>query len=84
MGMVESYDTILPICRGSVTYTRRRGDGARPKEPFHLVDYRTRRMRLQDLKQVVTKELAAPYTAKYLPHNGQIVLGPETRVVWAV
>ena len=39
---------------------------------------------VQDLQQVVTKELAAPYTVKYLPHNGQIVLTPETRVVRAV
>ena len=61
-----------------------RGDGARPKEPFHLVADRTRRRRLQELQQVVTKELAAPYTVKYLPDTGQIVLTPETRVVRAV
>ena len=56
----------------------------RPKEPFHLVADRTRRRRLQDLQPVVTKELAAPYTIKYPPDTGQIVLTPETRVVVAV
>ena len=49
-----------------------------------MVADRTRRRRLQELQQVVTKELAAPYTIKYLPHPGQIVLTPETRVVLAV
>ena len=53
----------------------------RPKEPFHLVADRTRRRRLQELQEVVTKELAAPYTVKYLPDTGQIVLTPETRIV---
>ena len=61
-----------------------RGDGARPKEPFHLVADHTQRRRLQDLQQVVSRELAAPYTVKYLPHSGQIVLTPETRVTWTV
>ena len=56
----------------------------RPKEPFHLVADSTRRRRLQELQQIVTKELAAPYTVKYLPDTGQIVLTPETRVVVAV
>ena len=49
----------------------------RPKEPFHLVADRTQRRRLHELEQVVTKELAAPYT-------GQIVLTPQTRLVVAV
>ena len=53
----------------------------RPKEPFHLLVGRTEWRRLQALQQVVTKELAAPYTVKYLRDTGQIVLGPETRVV---
>ena len=61
-----------------------RGDGARLKEPFHLVAERTQRRRLQDLQQVVSKELAAPYTVKYLPDTGQIVLTPETRVTRTV
>ena len=56
----------------------------RPKEPFHLVADRTRRRRLQELQEVVTKELAAPYTVKYLPDTGQIVLTPETRIVATV
>ena len=56
----------------------------RPKEPFHLLVDRTQRRRLQELQQVVTKELAAPYTVKYLPDTGQIVLTPKTRVVVAV
>ena len=56
----------------------------RPKEPFHWLAGRTQRRRLQDLQQVVTKELAAPYTVKYLPDTGQIVLTPETRVVVTV
>ena len=84
MGMVETSDTILHISTGFVPDTMGRGDGARPKEPFHLVADRTRRRRLQDLQQVVTKELAAPYTVKYLPDTGQVVLTPETRVVRAV
>ena len=56
----------------------------RPKEPFHLLAGRTQRRRLQELQQVVTKELAAPYTVKYLPDMGQIVLTPERRVVATV
>ena len=45
---------------------------------------RTRRRRLQELQQVVIQELAAPYTVKYLPDTGQIVLTSETRVVVTV
>ena len=56
----------------------------RPKEPFHLLAGRTQRRRLQEVQQVVTKELAAPYTIKYLPDTGQIVLTPERRVVVTV
>ena len=56
----------------------------RPKEPFHLLSDRTQWRRLQELQQVVTKQLAAPYTIKYLPDTRQIVLTPETRVVAAV
>ena len=55
-----------------------------PKEPFHLLADRTRRRRLQELQEVVTKELAAPYTVKYLPDRGQLVLTPETRIVATV
>ena len=55
----------------------------RTKEPFHLLADRTRR-RLHELQEVVTKELAAPYTVKYLPDTGQIVLTPERRVVATV
>ena len=77
--MVETYDKNLPNSTGFVSNTM-----PRPKEPFHLVADRTRRRRLQELQQVVTKELAAPYTVKYLPDTGQIVLTPETRVVVAV
>ena len=61
-----------------------RGDGARPKGPFYLVGDRSRRRRLQDLQQVISKELAALCTAKYLPDTGEIVLTPETRVTWTV
>ena len=53
----------------------------RPKEPFHLLADLTQRRRLQELQEVVTKELTAPYTVKYLPDTGQIVLTPERRVV---
>ena len=56
----------------------------RPKEPFHLVADRTRRRRVQELQEVVSKELAAPYTVKYLPDTGQPVLTPETRIVATV
>ena len=44
----------------------------------------TRRMRLQDLQQLVTKELAARYTVKYVPDTGQMVLTPEIRVILPV
>ena len=56
----------------------------RPKEPFHLLAGRTQRRRLQELQEVVTKELAAPYTVKYLPDTRQIVPTPERRVVATV
>ena len=84
MGMVKTSDTILPICTGFVPDTMGRGNTAQPKERFHLVANRRRRRRLQYLQQIVTKELAAPYTVKYLPDSGQIVLTAETRVVRAV
>ena len=84
MGMVETSDENLPNSTGFVPNTMPRSDGARPKEPFHLVSDRTRRRHLQDLQHVVTKELAAPFTVKYLPDTGQIVLTLETRVVVAV
>ena len=78
-GMVETCDTCLPHSTSLVPHTM-----PRPKEPFHLLAGCTRRRRLQELQQVVTKELAAPYTVKYLPDTGQIVLTPETRVVVTV
>ena len=78
-GMVETCDKCLPHSTGFVPNTM-----ARPKEPFHLLADRTQRRRLQELQQVVTKEFAAPYTVKYLPDTGQIVLTRETRVVVAV
>ena len=84
MEMVETSDKSLPNFTGFVPNTMPRGDGAPSKEPFHLVAERMRRRRLQELQQVVTKELAAPYTVKYLPDIGPIVLTPETRVVLAV
>ena len=56
----------------------------RNKEPFHLLADHTRRRRLQELQEVVTKDLAAPYTVKYLPDTGQIVLTPDRRVVATV
>ena len=84
MGVVETSDKNLPISTGFVPNTMPRGDGARAEEPFHLVADRTRRRRLEELQQVVTKELAAPYTVKYRPDTGQIVLTPETRVEVAV
>ena len=61
---------ILPISTGFPPHTMGRGDGARPKEVFHLVTDRSRWRRLQDLLQVVSNELAAPYTVKYLPDTG--------------
>ena len=84
MGMVETSDKILPISTRFVSDTMPRGAGARAKEPFHFVADRTRRRRLQDLQQVVTKQLAALCTVKYLPDTVQIVLTPETRVILAV
>ena len=79
MGMVETFDKNVPNSKGFVPNTM-----PRPKEPVHLVADRTRRGHLQELQQVVTKELAAPYTVKYLPETGQIVLTPKIRVVVAV
>ena len=84
MGMAETSDKILPNSTGYVPNTMLCDDGARPKEPFHLVVDHMRRRRLQHLQQVVTKELAAPYTVKYLPNTGQIVPTLGTRVVLAV
>ena len=55
-----------------------------PKEPFRLVADRTQRRRLQDLQQVVSRELAAPYTVKYLHDTVNIVLTLETRVAWTM
>ena len=78
-GLLETCDKCLPHSIGLVPHTM-----PRPKEPFHLLAGRTQRRRLQELQQVVTKELAAPYTVKYLPDTGQIVLTPETRVVVTV
>ena len=75
-GMVETCDKCLPHSTGLVPNTM-----PRPKEPFHLLADRPQRRRLKELQQVVTKELAAPYTVKYLPDTGQIVLTPETIVV---
>ena len=49
-----------------------------------MVADRSQRRRLQDLKQVVSRGLAAPYTVKYLPDTRQIVLTPQTRVTWTV
>ena len=79
MRMAQTSDKTLPNSGGCVPNTM-----ARPKEPFHLVADRTRRTHLQELQQVVTKELAAPYSVKYLPDTGQIVLTPETTVVVAL
>ena len=76
MGRVETSDKNVPNSTGFVPNTM-----PRPKEPFDLVADHTRRRRLQELQQVVTKELAAPYTIKYLPDTGQIVLTQGTRVV---
>ena len=75
-GMVVTCDKCLPHSTGLVSHTM-----PRPKEPFHLLAGRTQRRRLQELQQVVTKELAAPYTVKYLPDTG---LTPKTRVVVTV
>ena len=78
-GMVESCDKCFPHSTGLVPHTM-----PRPKEPFHLVADRTQQRRLQELQQVVTKELAVPYTVKYLLDTGQIVLTPEAGVVVTV
>ena len=77
--MVETCDKCLPHSTGLVPHTM-----PRPKELFHWLAGRTQQRRLQEIQQVVTKELAAPYTVKYLPDTGQIVLTPETRVVVTV
>ena len=78
-GMVEICDKCLLHSTGLVPNTM-----PRPKEPFHLSADRRQRRRLQEPQQVVTKELAAPCTVKYLPDTGKMVLTPETRVVVAV
>ena len=83
-GLVETSDKVLPISTEFVPHTMPPGDGARAKEQFHLAADRTQRRRLQDLQQVVIKELTAPYTVKYLLDTGQIVLTPRTRVTPAV
>ena len=77
--MVETCDKCLPHSTGLLPRTI-----PRPKEPIQSLADRTQRRRLQELKQVVTKELAAPYTVKYLLETGQIVLTPGIRVVMAV
>ena len=77
--MVETCDKCLPHSTGLVPNTM-----PRPKEPFHLLADRTQQRRLQELRQVASKELAAPYTVKYLPDTGQVVLTSETKVVVAV
>ena len=77
--MVETCHKNLPNYTGFVQNTM-----PWPKEPFRLVADRTQRRHLQELQQVVTKELAAPYIVKYLPDTGRIVLTPETRLVVVV
>ena len=77
--MVETCNKNLTHSTGFVPNTM-----PRPKAPFHGVADRTQRRRLQELQQIVSKELAAPYTVKYLPDTGQIVLTPQTRVVVAL
>ena len=77
--MVETLRSLPPHSTGLVSHTM-----PRPKERFHLLADCTRQRRLQELQEVVTKELAAPYTVKYLPDTGQTVLTPETRVVATV
>ena len=77
--MVETLRRLPAHLTGPVSHTM-----PRPKEPFHLVADRTRRRRLQELQEVVTKELAAPYTVNYLPNAGELVLTPETRNVSTV
>ena len=74
----------LPVSIGFPPHTMGRGDEARPQKPFHLVGDCTRRRRLQDLQQVVSRELEAPFTVKYLPDTWQIVLTPERRVTRTV
>ena len=49
-----------------------------------MVGDRTPWWPLQDLQQVLRRELVAPYTVKYLPDTGQIVLTPEIRVTRTV
>ena len=78
-GMVETCDKCLPHSTGLVPHTM-----PWPKEQFHLLAGRTQWRRLEELWQIVTEELAAPYTVKYLPDTGQIVLTPETRVLVTV
>ena len=78
-GMVETCDKCPPRSKGLVPHTM-----PRPEEPFHLLAGHAQRRGLRELQQVVTKELAAPYTVKYLPDTGKIVLTPKTRVVVTV
>ena len=75
---------ILPIFTVFPPHTMGCCDRARPKDPFHLVADCTLRRRLQDLRQAVSRELAAPYSVKYLPDTGQTVLTPDTRFTWTV
>ena len=63
--MVETCDKNVPNSTGFVPNTM-----PRPKQPFHLVADRTLRRRLQELQQVVTEELAAPYTVKFTAYKG--------------
>ena len=77
--MAQTCDKCLTHSTGLVPNTM-----PRPKEPFYLLARRTRRRRLHELQQVVTQELATPYTVKYLPDTGQLLLTPETRVVVTV
>ena len=65
-GMVETCDKCLLHFTGLVPNTM-----PRPKEPFHLLADRTQRRRLQELLQVVSKELAAPYTVNFCPTPGK-------------
>ena len=62
----------------------RRGNIARPKEALHSLCDHSKSRRIQDPQQIVSNELAPPYTAAYLSDTGQIVLTPETRVTRTV
>ena len=55
-----------------------RGTASKAPSPFHIVPSRTHIHRRQiSLEEVVGKELGAPYTCKFIPETGQIVLTPE-------